>query len=160
MPLQTPPPLDFWKDVAIIAGGIVALVTFFFGYLEYIRQGRQHSAAAFVQMRRRFLESDRIQHILKLLTSDDPTLQHISIQDRRNFLGFFEEIALMVNSKMIRIDIAHYMFGYYILLADRSQHLWHELDRESPYWTVFNEFVRIIRAMDRDPHIKPRSLGF
>ena len=96
MPSNTPT-LDFYKDLAIIGGGIIALVTFFFGYLEYLRQGRQHSAAAFVQMRRRFLESDRFQHILKLLSDDDPSVREISIQDRRNFIGFFEEIALMVN---------------------------------------------------------------
>ena len=159
MPSNTPT-LDFYKDLAIIGGGIIALVTFFFGYLEYLRQGRQHSAAAFVQMRRRFLESDRFQHILKLLSDDDPSVREISIQDRRNFIGFFEEIALMVNSKMIRLDTAHYMFGYYVLLSDRSSHLWEDLDRSSTYWTVFNEFARVMRELDKTAKIEPRSLGF
>ena len=52
---------------------------------------------------------------------------------------------------MIRLDTAHYMFGYYVLLSDRSSHLWEDLDRSSTYWTVFNEFARVMRELDRRP---------
>lgn len=134
-------PLDYWKNWAIIAAGVIAFITFVTGLLEYVRQGRQHRAQNFVQMRRRFLETPQYRQILDKLAVDDPTLANESIQEKRNFIGFLEEVALMVNSKLIRREVAHYMFGYYVLLAAKSQHFWSGLDKESPYWTVFREFA-------------------
>ena len=46
------------------------------------------------------------------------------IQDRRNFVGFLEEVAVMVNSGLIKKEVAHYMFGCYVLLTDRCDELW------------------------------------
>jgi hypothetical protein len=133
--------LSFWKDLAIILAGIVALITFFFGVLEYWRQNNQNRASRFVEMRRRFLENELFRTILNLLATDDPRLREISIQDRRNFGGFLEEVALMVNSKMIAPAVALYMFGDYVLMTNRSENFWHGLNKEGLYWTVFREFA-------------------
>ena len=141
------PQLDFWKDIAIIFGGVLALTTFLSGALEYIRQGHQHRAANFIQMRRRFLEDPLFRDILNLLASDPPSLRNTPIQDRRNFVGFLEEVAVMVNSGLIKKEVAHYMFGYYVLLTERCEHFWEGLDRESQYWSVFRRFAQDMRAL-------------
>ncbi len=133
--------LDFWKDLAIIAAGIVGFITFLTGVFEYARQGRDRRAEKFVQMRRRFLETALFQRILNLLPEDSPELAQMPVQDRRNFLGFLEEVALMVNSGLIDRRVAHYMFGYYVLLAARSTRIWEGLDHDSLYWTVFRSFA-------------------
>lgn len=133
--------LSVTKDVAIIVGSGVALIGFFFGYLEYQRQIRQSRMTAFLDMRRRFLETPRFRDLLELLATDDPRLAQVSIQDRRNFLGFLEEIALMVESGMIRRNVAGYMFGYYALLCRRSEHFWPGLNPDSLYWQVFHRFA-------------------
>ncbi|HSI74203.1 MAG TPA: hypothetical protein VK934_13585 [Fimbriimonas sp.] len=146
--------LSFWKDLAIILAGVVALVTFFFGFLEYWRQNNQHRASRFVEMRRRFLENELFRDILNLLATDDPALRTISIQDRRNFGGFLEEVALMVNSKMISPTVALYMFGDYVLLTNRSENFWHGLNKDGLYWTVFREFAT---EMEREKDL-PRKL--
>ena len=143
--------ISFLKDLAIIVAGFVALITFFFGVLEYIRQGRQSNASNFVQMRRRFLESDLFRRVLDLLATDDPGLRELSVQDRRNFVGFLEEVALMANSRIIRPEVAYYMFGYYVLLVDRSEHIWAGIDRDGPYWAVFRNFVCDMKTFEPDP---------
>lgn len=140
-------PLDYWKNWAIIVAGVVAFITFLTGLLEYIRQGRQHRAENFVQMRRRFLETPQYRQILDKLAVDDPTLCNESIQEKRNFIGFLEEVALMVNSQLIRREVAHYMFGYYVILAAKSVHFWDGLDKESEYWTVFRKFAKEMSEM-------------
>ncbi len=129
------------KDFAIILAGVIALTTFLSGVLEYSRQGKSRRAEHFVDMRRRFLENDSFRQLLNLLPTDDIRLKEVSIQDRRNFIGFLEEVALMVNSKIIRREVAHYMFGYYVGLAAKSENLWEGLDKESVYWTVFRQFA-------------------
>lgn len=134
--------LDYWKNWAIIVGGIVGFATFLFALLEYVRQGRQHRAENFVGMRRRFLETPQYREILDLLDSEDPKLCETSVQEKRNFVGFLEEVALMVNSQLIRREVAHYMFGYYVLLTARSEYFWAGLDRDSLYWSVFRTFAK------------------
>lgn len=143
--------LEFVKNLSIIVAGIVALVTFFTGVAEYARQGRYRKTEAFVQMRRRFLENHEFRRILDFAAVDDPLLAKVSIQDRRNLIGFLEEIALMVNSRMIHPQVAYYMFGYYFRIVDRSEHIWAGLDRSSRYWSVFRTFAAEFEAADKQP---------
>ena len=154
------PQLDFWKDIAIIFGGVLTLTTFIFGAMEFIRQGHQHRASNFVQMRRRFLEDPLFRDILNLLASDPTKLPTTPIQDRRNFVGFLEEVAVMVNSGLIKMEVAHYMFGYYVLLTDRCEPFWEGLDRESQYWSVFRRFALDMKILNQDQPSLPPALRF
>lgn len=137
------------KDFAIVLAGVIALTTFLSGVLEYSRQGRSRRAEHFVDMRRRFLENDSFRQLLNLLPGDDVRLKEVSNQERRNFIGFLEEVALMVNSRIIRREVAHYMFGYYVGLAAKSENLWIGLDKESVYWTVFRQFAKSLSEVKR-----------
>lgn len=130
------------KDLSIVVAGIVALGTFLSGVIEFVRQGRQRRAENLVNMRRRFLETPQYREILDMLQSRDPAISSTSIQERRNFVGFLEEIGLMVNSRLIRPQVAQYMFGYYVLLVARNEPFWVGLDRSDVYWTLFHDFAR------------------
>jgi hypothetical protein len=136
------------KDIAIIIAGVIALTTFLNGVMEYARQGAQHRAQQFVQMRRRFMENDTFRELCTMLMTNDPRLRDIPIQDKRNFGGFLEELALMVNSRLIRKEVAHYMFGYYAILCWESENFWHGIDRESIYWSLFRDFVGEMKRLD------------
>ncbi len=146
------------KDISIIVAGVVTLITFASGTFQYIRQGHEARASQFVQMRRRFLEDPHFRKILNHLAANDACLSEIPIQDRRNFVGFFEEVALMVNSKIIDPRVAHYMFGYYVVLVDESDHFWEGLDKSSIYWQVFRAFADQMRAAQRRSN--PEELRF
>lgn len=132
--------LSLVKDISIAVGGVIALITFVTGTIQYIMQGRHQRAAQFIEMRRRFLDNPSFREILNLLDGDSPRLAETSVQDRRNLVGFLEEIALLVESRLLRADVAFYMFGYYVSLIGRSTHFWTGLDREGSYWRVFREF--------------------
>ncbi len=149
--------LDYTKDIAIIAGGIVALTTFFTGVVEYARQSNLRRVEYFIQMRRRFLETPSFQEILRLITTDDVGLRNVPIQDRRNFGGFLEEVALMMNSKLITKRVARYMFGHYVILTADSEHFWQGLDREGDYWQLLNWFADELRKM-KSVRIEPMKL--
>ncbi len=147
------PTLEYWKNLAIVVAGIVAITTFLSGMAEYIRRGRQERAENFVSMRRRFLESDLFRDILNRLAAGDASVAEVPIQDRRNFLAFFEEVALMVESRLIRREVAFYMFGFYVRLADRSDALWHGLDRQDRYWRLFREFAQSLQRFEASPPV-------
>lgn len=139
--------LNTVKDLSIVVAGAVALVGLLSGSVEYFRRGRQERAQHFLDLRRRFLEDESFRRILNLLATDDEALSTLPIQERRNFVGYFEEVALMVDSRLIRLEIAHYMYGYYVLLVADSKNFWGGLDPESEYWSVFRAFAQRLRSL-------------
>lgn len=141
---MSPELLTFIKDISIIVAGAVTLAGLFASGWEYRKKNRADRADHFVQLRRRFLDDQDFRRILDALASDDPSLADIPKQERRNFLGFLEEVGLMVSSRLVRPDVAWCMFGRYVALAAESQHLWHDLDPESGYWTVFRQTVKLM----------------
>jgi hypothetical protein len=143
--------LSLIKDLSIVIAGIVALSTFLSGVIEFVRQGRQRRAENLIQLRRRFLETPQYREILDMLQSGDPSIAKTSIQERRNFVGFLEEIALMMNSRLIRPQVAQYMFGYYVLMVSRSKPFWTDLERGDIYWTLFNHFADEMGRMEKQP---------
>ncbi|RYG22956.1 hypothetical protein EON82_15540 [bacterium] len=152
------PDLATTKDIALVIGGVAALTTFLTGLVEYARQANLRRGEAFIAMRRRFLEDPLFRDILNLLDADDPRLAELPVQDRRNFVGFLEEVALMSRSKMIRPEVAHYMFGRYVSLADASEHLWKGIDKGGRYWTLFRRYAAENRALEGGP--EPQNLRF
>lgn len=151
--------LETTKDLAIIGGTVFALTTFVTGVLEFARQTHHRRVEQFIEMRRRFLETPQFQEILRLISTDDPALRSLPVQDRRNFGGFLEEVALLVNSRLINREVAHYMFGHYVLLTEKSENFWSGLDRNGTYWQLFHEFAREMREFEKNPP-KPGKLRF
>lgn len=129
------------KDVAAIAGAIVALAALLKGVLEYELQGRQKRAEHFITMRQRFKGNETFRELCAMCEQDDEKLRTVPFKDKRDILGFFEEVALMTNSGLLRPRVAQYMFGYYAMSCWRSVNFWNGVNKESLYWTLFRDFV-------------------
>lgn len=138
------------KDLSIILAGLIALVTFMTGTWQFMRQARYTRVQNFLELRRRFLEDPVFRDLLNRLAVNDPTLAEAPIQDRRNLVGFFEEIALLINSGVLRPLVANYMFGYYVALIGRSDPFWQGLDRDSVYWTVFRRLEARLAKLEKE----------
>jgi hypothetical protein len=152
--------LETTKDISIVIAGLIALVTFVTGTVEYRRRGRHERAETFVQMRRRFQESPVFKSLLDLLSRNDPAVRDVSVQDRRNLVGFLEEIGLMVNSGLLRIEVARLMFGVYVDLVNNCEGFWDGLDRESEDWTMFRRFTDRLRKVGKNPPAPDSRLRF
>jgi len=138
------------KDVATVVGVVVASITLIMGIVEFVRQGTQKRAEHFIEMKKRFKENERFREISALLENDDPKLASEPYKNKRDYLGFFEEIALMVNSGLIKVEVAYYMFGYYAIKCWKSDNFWkiknksgksQYINRESQYWILFKNFA-------------------
>ena len=140
--------LGLVKDVSIVVAGLVAFVTLWIGMAQYARAQHAARAEQFVAMRRRFLEDATFRRLLDRLAAGDPGIAGESVQDRRNLVGFLEEVGLLVNSGLLRFDVARYMFGPYVRLVDGAGPFWDGLDREGESWAVFRSFAARMRAAD------------
>ncbi|MEP6756682.1 MAG: hypothetical protein ABJA67_14345 [Chthonomonadales bacterium] len=158
--MNPPSWLDITKDFAIILAGFIALITFLHGVVEYSRQGAQLRTQQFVNMRRRFMEEASFREMCTLLITDDPKLRDLPLQEKRNFGGFMEEMALLVNSGVLKKEVVHYMFGYYALLCWNSENFWHGIDRNSIYWSLFRDFAEQMKGCEANYKFDRKSLRF
>lgn len=141
-------PAQITAIVAIITAG-VAIFTLIKGLREYSRQGAQKRVDLFLEMRKRFKENLEFRLMIKLIAEDDEELKTIDLRKKYNYLGFFEEIALMVNSGLIRKDVALYSFGYYVSQCWKSEKFWSNIRRKSLYWIVFKNFAEQLDDLQR-----------
>jgi hypothetical protein len=135
--------LSLPTDLAIIFGILASLVTIFKGVLEYSKQGSEKRADRFFKLESEFLSNTAYKNICNLLESDDLELSKITYEDKVSFLGFLEQIALLVNSKLLSIEMASYVYGYYVIKCADSKNFWtEELDKKSTYWNLFFSFSK------------------
>jgi hypothetical protein len=152
--------LEDAKNLATILGVIIALVTLIKGVMEYSQQGAQKRADSFIAMRNKLKENEVFKRICALIETDNPELEKIPFADKRDFLGFFEEVALMMNSGLINKRVAHYMFGYYALRCWESKYFWISVNKDSIYWAGFRDFVGQMQNVEKAFKFNRRSFRF
>ena len=104
-----------WKDVASIFAVGLTFLALIKGGIEYVLQGSQKRAELFMSMQQRLKEITELNTISEMLELRSPSLRSMPFKDKSVFLCFFEEVALMMKSNLIKKDVAHYMFGYYAI---------------------------------------------
>lgn len=141
------------KDLLTICSsftiGLVGLLTLIKAILEFRLQGRQKRAELFDKFKSNIKTEQRIVHINSLIEDDDHSLRHIDYIDKYYYLGYYEQIAIAVNSGLIKRDVAHYMFGYYVLRCWESENFWGNINRDSPYWGVYKSFYFKMKKLEK-----------
>jgi len=140
--------LEIIKTVATVGTATIAAVAIIKGYAEYKLNAVQKRVELFEKYRVKLKENETIRNIIDLLEHNDPNIRQVHRTERYFFLGFYEEIALLVNSGVLRPEIAHYMFAYYAELCWDSDSFWHDINRNSMYWRVFREFVEQMKDLE------------
>jgi len=133
--------LDLIKTIAISGTSIVAVITLIKGYLEYRLTTKQKRSELYESYRKKLKENKSISDVVEALETDNGNLKEMPRINKYAFLGFYEDIALLVNTGLIKPEIAHYMFGYYAIECWKNDEFWNDINRESHYWRVFREFV-------------------
>jgi hypothetical protein len=107
-----------------------------------------------MDMRRRFKANESFSRICALLEAPSrneychPELEGVAYVEKRDFLGFFQELAIQMNSQLIPKDVVHYMFGYYALRCWKCEYFWKGVNRESPHWKLFADFVQTMEEAE------------
>jgi len=150
--------LDDAKTVATIGGTAVALAALIKAVFEYTRQNKQKRAEQYIELREKFKEDGRFDKLFELLENDDPQLADVPYYVKQEFLGFYEDIALLVKSGLLRRAVAHYMFSYYAIRCWESDNFWKTMNRDSVYWRLFKHFVEDMKAVEKKLLKNPRSV--
>ena len=138
------------KVIATIIGAVVGLLDFAKGLIEYQLQGTQRRADIFLKRRAEYFENESFATIRVLLEEDgSQKLRDISFEERRAYLTFFEEVALLWKSKLIRDDIAYYMFGYYAVRCREAKDFWFDINAPEVHWSIFLEFANTMKRQSQ-----------
>ncbi|HEV7616138.1 MAG TPA: hypothetical protein VGO36_07895 [Solirubrobacterales bacterium] len=137
--------------IAAVAA-LAAIGGLFRAVLEFQAQGRQRRAEYFLAVTERFFSNEQFLAICTLLDErDEGAIAQLPWSLRREFIGFVEEVALLVNSGLISREIAYYMLGYYPLRAVESPAFMHGVNWDSQYWAVFFDFISSMRRLEEFP---------
>jgi hypothetical protein len=136
------------KIIITIISGLIAIISIMKALLEYSKKNQLDRAKVYIELRKRFKETDNFATIISYLDSGDKRLATIDISDKLKFLGFLEEVALMVNSGLLNKKIANQSFGFYIRRAWENQYMWWEGNHKDSEYRIllhwlYNECVKI-----------------
>jgi hypothetical protein len=73
-------------------------------------------------------------------------LATISLRDKRDYPGLFEEVSLMVEWGLMEREVAHYMFGYHAIMCWESTAFWEGVGKWNAYWARFHDFYWSMKA--------------
>lgn len=133
--------MDVIKDLAIVVGLLAAFWGLYKGVVEFNLQGKQKRAEIFLKKQGEFFGNTDFNEMRALLEFDSEELRARSFEQKRAYLTFFEEIAILKNSGLINVDLAYYMFGYYATKCLESQNFWSNINKADVFWNVFTRFA-------------------
>ena len=152
------------KDLATIIGVAVAVTTLAKGLWEYSRNSVLRRVEHFAKIKDEFLTDVAFAKLTELLETeraaqergeqDDPGLADFPARDKWRYLYFFEEVALLLRERLLRDELACYMFGYYALLCDRSHWFWsYSFPKDEAYWPLFFDFVKRMKPVEHSKRL-------
>ncbi len=163
-------------DIAAMVGVAVAIATLSYSLFVYWRRTRLDRVKHFTSLKKEFLTDQALFRITELLeeerqrrelTATDvaripsqdkwhDAWQKVQSQDKRHYVYFFEHVALLLRARLIRQELACYMFGYCAVLCADSRFFWSsDFPREEQYWLVFFNFVENMRGVIKSKRENP-----
>jgi hypothetical protein len=140
--------------VAAVAGG---LITLFLGWRTYHNQNKQKRVEFYFQIWEQLRSMPGHGPICEAIDVKEwEKLRRIPVTQRREKFFFFEQVALLVNSKFMHPHIAYYMFGYHAIRCWDHEEYWDGLP-EKGYWKLLEAFVEQMRRIESSPWEKRRK---
>jgi hypothetical protein len=131
---------DLTKTVIDVSGVAIALFGGARALVAYRKKVTQERFQMLMKMQESFQSSKRFQQIREKLAGQGG-FDGISIAERADYATFFENIALLCRGKLLRPEMAFYMFGFEALRCWNNETFWEGMQRLDKWWGVFREFA-------------------
>jgi hypothetical protein len=150
-------------DYGWLVTGIGAVIAFFWKVYTDSRAAALKRFDKFQKMRE-VLDKDNFKKVKALVYNQPQPKPEIpcSVDDKINYMAFYEEIALMVRSHLMREDVAFYMFGMDAVAAFDSDLFWEKIEgaKTAPEWKLFRFFCSRMRALNEKYEKEPPVTKF
>jgi hypothetical protein len=133
--------VNFAEPLAKYIAAAVALGTLLKGVIEFSTQNKIKKYEKYRELRVEFRTSAEFLEMRTLLEREDAQIGSVTYEKKVRFLGFYEDISILIKNDILSEDLAYYMFGYYAIRCYRSTVFWEEIDKSSIYWKEFVQFA-------------------
>jgi hypothetical protein len=169
--------------VAFLGATFTAICGFCAWLFAYWREIKRRNFETFFKMRGEFRTNERFGRVFKALNGDpatmrpksgpigallgrkddgspEITLDQISHDDAEEFAGFLEEVAILVQSKVISPKLAHYFFGYYAIVVVNNPSFMEKIEDEETreYWGLLRSFSKLMEREQKRLKLKPQTV--
>jgi hypothetical protein len=127
---------------------VVAVGTFVKAVAEFRLQNRLKRFEKYQEMNKLYNESPNLTAFRDALRMGGDILANYDVIEKYKFMAFYEDIAMMCQSGLMRIEVAAYLFGYDAREASGRPEFVANLDdvRNDPNWTLFWNFCNRLDA--------------
>ena len=137
------------ETISKIVASIATVVTFVWALWLYLRQRKDKRAEQFLELRNYFRDNERFQNILEHLCGDND-FTSISLNAKFEFMSFFEDVAFLMNSKLIKEEVVFYMFGGDAIIAWNNDKFWSQELRDNKLWSLLTDFVHQMEEKEKE----------
>lgn len=137
--------MELAKNIFTVVSTVIGLAAFIKGVVELMHSNAIRRYEKFHEMSVRFDESTEIQKVCGLLHGSNSSTDSVTVQEREVFICFMEEVFFMVNSGLMKLELALYSFGYYARLALDNPQFWQALNRDEGFYVHFVRFCTLAR---------------
>ncbi len=142
-------------EITTVIGIVISVITLIKAVREYIKQGILKRAEYFLRMRRELFADKDFLEVLAALDAGDAKVKQLDYAKKETYLGFLEEIAVLFNSDLIKIDIAYHMFGYFAIKCLDSKIFWADIE-DKEYWKAVTEFADDMKLFKENKQLSKR----
>ncbi len=101
-------------------------------------------AKQFIDLRNYFRDHDGFQNIIEHLYGDN-NFSSVPNHTKIEFMAFFEDIAFLMNSGLLKKQVVFYMFGCDAIVAWSNDMFWNQTLRDDKFWSLLTDFVGQMR---------------
>src|SRR5262245_24799287 len=89
------------------------------------------------------------------------SLRDYDVETKLNFIAFFEEVAVSVNSNVMEEEVAFYFFSHYAVTCSKTPTFWEGdgmIPKGHPLWSLYDDHTSKLDGMDKQLHSKELDL--
>ena len=131
--------------ITTFVGLLIALITIYIGLKQYKNENRFKKAAQFFELRRRFKENNDFTMIREKVMNES-RIDDITVIKVYDYVGFFEELQIAINSNFIDEEMVYYLFGHYIIDFGESE--FSKFIEDVNLWTLYNKLLERMKEID------------
>ena len=138
---------ELWSQVwpAMLSAGaaVAGTLAFLRTSRDFLTEPRQQRLAIYRQLAEEF-EKPTMRKVRVIIASgSDSSVRELTITEKTDYCAFFEQLALVVYSRLLKAETAHYMYGDYVRRCYQRDAFWDEqCPRGDYYWSLFETFAR------------------
>lgn len=133
---------DFFNLGITLIGVTLTCTSIILALKQYRDSKKFKKASYFIDLRDRFKNNQQFNNIRRKLENKE-NLDDIDKSEIYDYVGFFEELQIAINSKFIKTELVYYLFGYYIIQCDVSE----LINRDATMWGAFKELANEMREI-------------